>query len=168
MELAVEPGWGRRLPLGNRTRVLALIQGYEDANDGRAYETVATRAAFKRVGLRRLGSGAYKVAFTDGRFVYKVGFSLSDEFDNANKYRAQGCRWAAPTSLWREVTDKHYERVVLVQPLYRHLAALPSEKVSSLWRKVERLERKPFWLSDMHEDNFGATAGGHLRIWDLG
>lgn len=175
-----EPGYGRCRALGNASRVAALMAQADKLEGGWPWpQSRRIVRNLKRAGLRELGSGAYKMTFTDERFVYKVGdiWSLREEFDAANHYRAAGHAWAAPTSMWRDEQGEDAEsgellgHVVLVQPLYIGEEAIRENLGDGVWRDVSyracRVERQ-MGMGDMHEQNYGATRHGHLRVWDLG
>lgn len=130
IETFIRPGQGRKHALGSRTKAQRLYEAL--TKDAWGHEIEA------RTGLRYLGGGAYKTAYTDGKFVYKFAiggdsYQCSDdcqtphdgtlafsqealliEFDRCEELHAEGYRWVAPTSLY--VFDGF---PIMVQPKYR-------------------------------------------------
>lgn len=133
----------------------------------------------KTAPLRRLGTGIYKLAYTDDReFVYKVsrGYygdlrddddSLRDEFLMADEFASDGHRWAAPTSLYEVETEPGYLRPVLVQPLYT-----VGKKFDQYSREYSRalvyIRALEYVTGDLHDGNWGLTPSGQFRVFDLG
>lgn len=165
-EVTVEPGLGRRTPIGTKRDAIAAFAGE----------------------AKWCGEGGSKVVYKAGDVVYKVpslewcpqarrgedcegdhdrsehNYSLDYEFEHANATRAQGHTWAAPTSryvingitvlaqyaytvadkLWNEDTDRYYQLEHVVR-----------EKAYST-----------YLVGDMHSGNWGITAKGHVRVFD--
>lgn len=175
--ITVDPGEGRKTPLGTKTEA-----------------AMAARKELRELGQ---GAYKTAFVSRNGRFVYKVGYSyynncgcdafadwgecdhepgeaengsVIDEFYRANRLRAQGYAWAPPTTLYMvdDVAVSCQPVAVSCQPLYTPACDVAGDAVyDRLMTKAHALERR-FLVNDAHDENYGMTAGGHLRFFDLG
>lgn len=160
----------RRSPIGTRRdataalmRVIAERPSYSDPKDGAPVN-----------GVRYCGQGCSRAVYVDTqeRIVYKVDtyvarnpeYTYSDnatEYENIQKLRGEGVRWAPPAYLWS--VDGHQ---VLAMPFYPVSGEnAPSEKINEA-RDLEYSEWNNY-LGDMHPGNWRLTKNGQIRVIDL-
>jgi len=155
MNVETFPGGSRTHALGSATKAVRVAQCGDFAGPD---------------GMQYLDSGAFKTAFTDGRFVYKTGNNkdgggveyanetLRAEFREYQRLYKEGVPWLAPTSMY--VIDGV---PVLVQPKYQRRT---NHELTPRQRAHVRAAQSE--LTDMYEGNWLATKRGQVRVIDLG
>lgn len=183
LDIEVQPGTPRRgTP---RKRALGLTR-----------HVVAVATQEHPEGLHFVGSGLYKEAYTDGKFVYKrpqaeyceehkncddlvrTGYNadnIVDEFEAHEHLNRDGYSWVAPTSLYRVDGVP-----ITVQRYYQHaMEDFDGRQARRIWNTVYGYgmsgvgedEYNPLAVDqivgDIHDDNIRCTPKGQVRCIDL-